>query len=135
MTTIHISDEHKTKAKVYIAQLEKYSALFKEQQQRFDHAKEMTAMLSEATQLMYKMQLSSNEAVWCRNAQIVTYFLDEARDADKLLALYTNIAQATKEALSFFLADAYNVPVSCEWNLRVDEGLLLIEETKADDSK
>lgn len=128
MREIPIQAEHREELDFYLDEFKRYNALRLEEEQRFDRAKQVTERLYGASVRLSKLGLGVTDVATCRNAEILTHFLQQAREANEKLALYHNITQALREALSLFLADSYGIDVSVEWYLDLDEGMLRFNE-------
>lgn len=126
-TIIKIHEQDKEVIESFMGQLNHYSTLQQGQKERFEHAQLMVSMLYETTARIYKLKLDADEKITCRNAEILTHFLQEARDANEKMGLFYNIAQAMHEGLSLFIGDTYNIDISLEWKVDVDQGALVYE--------
>lgn len=126
-TVVKIQEQDKPVIESFMEQLNRYSTSQQEQKERFDHAQKMVNMLYETTARIYKLKLDADEKITCRNAEILTHFLQEARDANEKMGLFYNIAQAMHEGLSLFIGDTYNIDISLEWKVDVEQGALFYE--------
>jgi hypothetical protein len=126
-TVVKINEADKEVIASYMEDLNRYTTSQQTQKERFDHSQLMVQRLYETTARIYKLGLDSDEVVTCRNAEILTHFLHEAREANEQMGLDANILQSMREALSLFLADTYNIDMSIEWKVDVEQGVLFYE--------
>jgi hypothetical protein len=128
MTEVHIKDEHKDDIDFFVKAIEKYTDSITGTQNYYEEAVEMSTHLYAAQRTMIKLNLGTSDASSMRNAEILSHFINEARHSDEKLAFYRDTITALREALSLFVADNYKIDITKEWQINVDQGMLIYDE-------
>jgi hypothetical protein len=128
MSEIQIHDEHKEDIEEFARNIKMYDDLDHAHQLYYTDALEMSKRLYTAQRTLVKLNLGTSDASMIRNAEILSHFINEARKNEEKSALYRDVVTALREALSLFIADKYEIDITQEWHLNVDQGILIYGE-------
>lgn len=125
---VGIKEEDKAELTVYVELIQRYTKIQDEQTERFNKAKTCAEILAASLKRLSALNLDKMDPAVLRNAEMITYFMGECREADKETALNANIAQAMKEALTLMLAEKYEIDIQKEWHLDLERGIISYDD-------
>ena len=107
-----------------LEKIEKHSEMQQRQVERFEEAKHSLEILASTWKRLSTLNLDEMNPAIVRNAEMMSHFLQMAREADTEAALHLNITQSFKESLTLFLAEKYHIDITKEWELDLEQRAL-----------
>jgi len=128
VSTIQLKPEHKDKIGLHALHIQRHEAKLEEVKTGFEEAKQCMELLAVGWGYLPKGDADKLDPLVVRNAEFMAYFLNDAREKDKQLALHSGIVQALKEALACFLAEHYGLDITKDWQLDLDKFTIVCQE-------
>lgn len=128
MSKIQLQEEHRAELELHVVHIKACDELFNKAQAKFEESKQFMQLLGASWKRIPKDNADNLDPVIIRNADIMSHALNDAREAERDIAFYSNCIQALKEAMAFFLAEHYSIDVTKDWNLNFDDLTLEYQE-------